>query len=386
MPTTQRPHIGVAVIVIRGGCVLLGQRKNAHGAGTWQFPGGHLEFGESIGACARRELFEETGLTIERMRMGPFTNDYFEAEGKHYVTLFVIAEAVSGVVRLKEPDKCSRWDWFPWPQLPHPPFLPIVNLLKQGFTIDDQPSPASTLKHRLATMASCKTARHLARFFKTGPGDYGEGDIFLGVKVPQLRRLARAHPSADMAVIEDLLRSPIHEHRHLALLLLIQRYEKAGEEQRRDIAAFYLANTAQVNNWDLVDCSAHAILGAHLLKRERTVLYDLVRSPRLWDRRIAMVATWRFIRAGELEDTFQLAERLLADTEDLIHKSVGWMLREAGKRDEAALLAFIDAHYRRIPRTTLRYAIERFPPDRRRLLRNGIVETTHPGSTAHDPA
>ena len=385
MPTKQRPYIGVAVIVVRDGRVLLGRRKNAHGAGTWQFPGGHLEFGESIEDCARRELMEETGLTIERMRMGPFTNDHFEAEGKHYVTLFVIAESTAGEVRLREPDKCSRWDWFPWPQVPHPPFLPIVNLLKQGFTIGDQPSAGSAIKRRLAALACPATARHLSRFFKTGPGDYGEGDIFLGIKVPQLRRLIKAYQTADLAVIEDLLHSPVHEHRHLALLLLIQRYANAGKRERGKIVAFYLANTAYINNWDLVDCSAHAILGDHLLDRERSVLYDLVRSPRLWDRRIAMVATWRFIRTGDVEETFRLAALLLEDSEDLIHKSAGWMLREAGKRDEAALLAFIDDHHGQMPRTMLRYAIERFPADRRRLLRNGIVRPTHLGSTPHDP-
>lgn len=131
-----RPLIGVAIIVVRDGRVLLGKRRNSHGAGTWQFPGGHLEYGESIEACARRELFEETGLTIVRMQRGPFTNDVFEDEQKHYVTLFVIADRTAGDVRLKEPDKCERWEWFRWSQLPRPRFLPIVNLLKQGFAID----------------------------------------------------------------------------------------------------------------------------------------------------------------------------------------------------------------------------------------------------------
>ena len=132
----KRPFIGVAVIVVRQGRVLLGKRKNSHGAGTWQFPGGHLEYGESIEACARRELMEEAGLTIEDMRYGPFTNDFFEAEKKHYVTLFVIADRTTGEPAVREPDKCERWNWFTWAQLPKPRFLPIVNLLKQNFTID----------------------------------------------------------------------------------------------------------------------------------------------------------------------------------------------------------------------------------------------------------
>jgi 8-oxo-dGTP diphosphatase len=136
----KRPYIGVAVIVVRKGRVLLGKRKNTHGAGTWQFPGGHLEYGESIEACARRELMEETGLSIKALRVGPFTNDFFEEEKKHYVTLFVIADRTTGDPVVKEPDKCEGWDWFPWLQLPRPRFLPIVNLLKQNFTIDPPPS------------------------------------------------------------------------------------------------------------------------------------------------------------------------------------------------------------------------------------------------------
>lgn len=133
----QRPYIGVAVIVVRDGRVLLGKRKSAHGAGTWQFPGGHLEYGESIAACARRELFEETGLSVISLRMGPFTNDVFEDEHKHYVTLFVIADQTTGEARVKEPDKCECWGWFRWSQMPKPHFLPIVNLLRQNFTIPE---------------------------------------------------------------------------------------------------------------------------------------------------------------------------------------------------------------------------------------------------------
>jgi mutator protein MutT len=136
MDKDKRPYVGVAVIVVRNGHVLLGKRKNTHGAGTWQFPGGHLEYGESIDACARRELFEETGLSIASLRPGPFTNDIFGKENKHYVTLFVIADGCSGEAQVKEPDKCERWDWFRWSEMPRPRFLPIVNLLKQNFSIE----------------------------------------------------------------------------------------------------------------------------------------------------------------------------------------------------------------------------------------------------------
>ena len=368
----NRPYIGVAVIVVRDGRVLLGKRRNAHGAGTWQFPGGHLEYGESIEACARRELFEETGLSIVSLRMGPFTNDVFEHEKKHYVTLFVIADQTTGDARVKEPDKCERWGWYRWSEMPQPHFLPIANLLNQGFTITEAQSQAAAIKRKMAAMASQERASTLRRFFKTGPGDYGEGDVFLGIKVPELRRLASQHRAADMAVIDDLLRSTVHEHRQIALFLLIQRFRKAGEEERTAIVDFYLTNIEYVNNWDLVDCSAHAIVGAFLLNRDRKILYRLVQAPRLWERRIAIVATWHFIRTGQVADTLKLAALLLGDTEDLIHKSVGWMLREAGKRDQTALVDFLKAHYQRMPRTMLRYAIEQFPETRRRSFLKGI--------------
>jgi mutator protein MutT len=368
MKPANRPYIGVAVIVIRNGRVLLGKRKHAHGAGTWQFPGGHLEYGESIEACARRELFEETGLSILNLRMGPFTNDIFEAEKKHYVTLFVIADQTAGEAGVKEPDKCERWDWFRWSEMPKPQFLPIVNLLRQDYRITEPQSPAAPIQQAMAAMASQERASVLRRFFKTGPGEYAEGDLFLGIKVPELRKLAKRHHAADMAVIDHLLHSSVHEHRQIALFLLIQRFRKAGTDEQAAIFDFYLANTEYVNNWDLVDCSAHAIVGAFLLNRNRGILFRLVQSPNLWERRIAIVATWHFIRAGQVADTLQLATLLLEDPQDLIHKAVGWMLREAGKRDEAALVDFLERHCRRMPRTMLRYAIERFPETLRQTL------------------
>ncbi|BBO87848.1 DNA alkylation repair protein [Desulfosarcina ovata] len=361
----KRPRIGVGVIVIRNGRVLLGKRKNSHGAGTWQFPGGHLEYGESIEACARRELHEETGLSISRLRMGPFTNDIFEKEQKHYVTLFVIAEGTEGDPEVKEPHKCECWEWFRWSAMPTPHFLPITNLLKQNFSIADAEDPAAAITAEMTAMASADQATQLQRFFKTGPGEYAEGDRFLGIKVPRLRQLAKKHAPASMAAIESLLCSPVHEARQLALFLLIGRFQKADPDGQAAIVDFYLAHTRWINNWDLVDCSAHTILGAFLLRRKRGVLYRLVQSENLWERRIAMVATWQFIRAGEIADTMELAARLLQDREDLIHKAAGWMLREAGKHDERALTAFLDTHCLQMPRTMLRYAIERLPEPRR---------------------
>lgn len=154
MDEAKRPYIGVAVIVVRDGRVLLGKRKNAHGAGTWQFPGGHLEYGEAIEDCARRELFEETGMSIVNMRRGPFTNDFFEEERKHYVTLFVIADQTTGEARRLEPDKCDGWDWFPWSDLPRPHFLPVANLLAQKYTLSLPHSPAALIKNKMAALAN----------------------------------------------------------------------------------------------------------------------------------------------------------------------------------------------------------------------------------------
>ena len=366
---SSRPYIGVAVIVVRSGRVLLGMRRNAHGAGTWQFPGGHLEYGESIDACARRELFEETGLSIVDLRRGPFTNDRFTEEHKHYVTLFMIADRTTGTPAVKEPEKCATWEWFRWSDMPRPHFLPIDNLLRQGFSIPSAPSPAAAIREAMAELGNNAKARTLLRFFKTDPGEYAAGDRFLGIPVPSLRRLAASHRDASMAVIEDLLHAEIHEQRQLALLLLVDRFRRADAEEQAAIVDFYLANSAHVNNWDLVDASAHRILGAYLLTRDSSLLDRLARSPDMWERRIAIVATWQFIRAGRTAETMRLAKQLLTDGEDLIHKAVGWMLREVGKRDAAALDGFLRTHYRRMPRTMLRAAIERLPAgDRRAFL------------------
>ncbi|WP_419662798.1 DNA alkylation repair enzyme [Desulfosarcina variabilis str. Montpellier] len=371
MADEKRPTVGVAVIVVRDGCVLLGKRKNAHGAGTWQFPGGHLEYGESIEGCARRELYEETGLSIDACRLGPYTNDIFHEEEKHYITLFVIADQTTGDATVKEPHKCECWAWFKWSEMPTPPFLPIVNLLKQNFAVDAPPSPTAPIKEALQAMANPTRAQKSRRFFKTGRGEYAEDDQFLGIRVPELRKLAKTHRSASMDVIDELLQSPFHEHRQLALFVLTEQFSRSDPAKQKQIVDFYLKNTQQVNNWDLVDASAHVILGAFLLNRDKTVLYQLVSSTSLWDRRIAIVSTWHFIRNGQLDDTFKLATLLMEDEQDLIHKSVGWMLREAGKKDEAALVDFLRKHYQRMPRTMLRYAIERFPETRRQAFLQG---------------
>jgi 3-methyladenine DNA glycosylase AlkD len=228
------------------------------------------------------------------------------------------------------------------------------------------PPNASDIVRALRGAGSPRHAAVLQRFFKTGPGEYGEGDVFLGVRVPAVRKLAARYRDAPLTTVRALLRSPIHEVRLLALLLLVRRFEREGEPERERIYRLYLAHTRWINNWDLVDLSAPNIVGTHLLARSRGPLYRLARSHSLWERRIAVLATLAFIRQGQFADALDIADRLLRDREDLVQKAVGWMLREVGKRDRAAEEAFLRPRCRAMPRTMLRYAIERFPPAARR--------------------
>lgn len=213
--------------------------------------------------------------------------------------------------------------------------------------------------HRLADPARAKV---MQGFFKTGPGQYGQGDVFAGIAVPQSRLMAKKYAHLPLADVGQLLQSEVHEERLVALLILIGKYK--GDPDK--IAKFYLANLGRVNNWDLVDVSAPGILGAHLLNKDRAVLYRLARSKVLWERRVAIISTLAFIRKGEFEDTLKIAEMLLSDRHDLMHKAVGWMLREVGKRDLATEEVFLQKHCRSMPRTALRYAIERLPEQERR--------------------
>lgn len=224
-------------------------------------------------------------------------------------------------------------------------------------------SDASAALHRHADK---QKAVFLQRFFKTGPGEYAQGDVFLGVTAPATRLVAKSFKDLPLTQIAKGLSSRFHEERLLALFILVHQFQKAEESERQVIFDFYLANTAAVNNWDLVDSSASQIVGMHLLTRKRAVLYRLVRSKNLWERRIAMVATHAFIRAEDYADCLKLAEALLGDKHDLMHKASGWMLREVGKRDKATLLGFLDKHHPRMPRVMLRYAIEHLPLARRR--------------------
>lgn len=227
-------------------------------------------------------------------------------------------------------------------------------------------STSRAVQRELRSLASLEKARVLAGFFKTGPGQYGAGDRFLGVTVPLQRRVARAHRDLPLAETAKLLRSPHHEDRLTALLIVVDRFRRGGPVERRRCHAFYLKHLDRVNNWDLVDATAPDLLGA-ALGRNRSLLDRLARSPRLWRRRVAMVATFHFTRHGDAGPALRLACQLLDDPHDLMHKAVGWMLREVGKRvSTSALENFLDRHAARMPRTALRYAIERFPESRRR--------------------
>ncbi|MDB4952127.1 MAG: AlkD-like family protein [Gemmatimonadetes bacterium] len=231
-------------------------------------------------------------------------------------------------------------------------------------------STFAEVRAELQALANPADAEFLQRFFKTGPGEYGEGDRFLGIRVPALRRLVRAHGDLSVDDCGELLRTGAHEERLFALLALVQRYARADAAGKEAIHRLYLASTAQVNNWDLVDSSAESLVGAHLEGGEIDLLETLARSGMLWERRIAIVATFHFIKRGELGPTLRIAEMLLGDAHDLIHKAVGWMLREVGKRDQGAEEDFLRMHCGRMPRTMLRYAIEKFPDElRRRYLR-----------------
>lgn len=209
------------------------------------------------------------------------------------------------------------------------------------------------------------------RYFKTGPGEYGEGDRFLGVMAAPLRKLAREARGLPLREALKLLESPLHEVRSLGLLILVEAYRRGSEELRQSIYDLYLAHTGCINGWDLVDCSAPHIVGAHMRSRSRAPLRMLARSKSLWERRIAILATLHFIRMGEFGPTFEIAKALLGDEEDLIHKAVGWMLREVGKRDRPTLEAFLAEHASAMPRTALRYAVERFPETLRRKVLEG---------------
>ncbi len=229
-------------------------------------------------------------------------------------------------------------------------------------------STAVAIEKALKKHGTKTKARSSSWFFKTGKGQYGYGDVFIGVTVPEQRKVAKHFKDLPLPEIKKLLLSKYHECRLTALIILVAQFNAGDEKTREKIAKFYLVNAKRVNNWDLVDSSAPYILGQYLLHKDRSVLYKLVKSKNLWERRIAILATFWFIREGDFKDALAIGETLLSDTEDLMHKATGWMLREVGKRSRPTLVRFLNAHKATMPRTALRYAIEHFPKNERGVI------------------
>ena len=227
------------------------------------------------------------------------------------------------------------------------------------------------VQKELALLANPEKARVLQRFFKTGIGEYGEGDVFLGITVPKTRSVAKKFAGISFPEIRQLLGSKIHEERLCALLVLVEKFKKAGETERKEVFDFFLENAHFANNWDLVDLSADKIAGEFLFGKGKKILFGLAKSDSIWGRRIAVVSTFAFIKRNHFAETLKISEILLHDKHDLIQKAVGWMLREVGKRDMEAEEAFLKKHCKKMPRTMLRYAIERFPEKKRRAYLDG---------------
>jgi 3-methyladenine DNA glycosylase AlkD len=224
----------------------------------------------------------------------------------------------------------------------------------------------SSLKQALLQLINPERAILANRYFKTGKGEYGEGDIFIGLSNPQVQTLVKEYwKLTDMADVQELINDSIHELRFAGLLVLVIKFPKSSLFQQQEIVDFYLKNVQQINNWDLVDCSAYKILGKFLLNKDRIILYNLANSGHLWSERMAVVSCLEFIKNGQFSDIFNLSEKFLTHKHDLMHKACGWMLREVGKRDELALEEFLDEHLQKMPRTMLRYAIERMEEGKR---------------------
>lgn len=222
-------------------------------------------------------------------------------------------------------------------------------------------------------LANSEIAEHSQRFFKTGVGEYGEGDHFLGIKVPVIRKEVKKFKKEEIKVIIKLLSSKYHEERLFSLIWLVEKYKKGNEEIQESIYEAYIQNLNFVNNWDLVDSSAHLIVGPHLETKDKSILYKFAVSKNLWERRISIMSTFHYIKKGEFVDALKISEILLGDSEDLIHKSVGWMLREIGNRDKDSELLFLKKFYKDMPRTMLRYAIEKFEKPERDKYLKGLI-------------
>jgi 3-methyladenine DNA glycosylase AlkD len=229
------------------------------------------------------------------------------------------------------------------------------------------------LRKKIKLLASPAVAKTMQWFFKTGKGEYGEGDIFAGLKVPTQRELAREFNDLSLTDLKILLNSTVHEERLISLFILVDKYEKGDKNEKEVIFSFYLKNRRGINNWDLVDLSAPKIIGKHLLTKDKSLLFKFALSKNFWERRIAILSTYEFIGNGDYDAAIKIAEMLLFDEHDLIHKAVGWMLREIGKRDLQTEEKFLKIHYKRMPRTMLRYAIEKFPETKRKKYLQGKI-------------
>ena len=230
------------------------------------------------------------------------------------------------------------------------------------------------VSEEIRALADKERAVHSKKFFKTGKGEYGYGDIFLGVRTPQIRLIAKKNISISTTEMKTLIKSKYHEERLLGLIILANKYSKDKDEKvRNQLYKIYVSSFKYVNNWDLVDVTCPHVIGKHLMDKERSILYSWARSEDLWTKRIAIVSTHWFIRKNDLDDTFKIAEILLNDEHDLIHKAVGWMLREAGKRDLEKEEIFLKKHYKNMPRTMLRYSIEKFPEPKRQKYLKGTI-------------
>ena len=231
----------------------------------------------------------------------------------------------------------------------------------------------SEIKKEIKKNTDPRKAELLQRFFKTGPGQYGEGDIFLGLMVPVQRAIVKKYKDLSLKDLKVLLNSGIHEERLIALLILVEQYKKGDEQKKEDIFTFYHLHRKRINNWDLVDLTAHSISGSYLMDKDKSLLYKLAESENIWDRRIAVMSTFYFIKYNVFDDALCIAEKLINDSHDLIHKAVGWMLREIGNRDMNTEEGFLEKHYKKMPRTMLRYAIEKFPEKRRLAYLKGTI-------------
>ena len=225
-----------------------------------------------------------------------------------------------------------------------------------------------TITNKLQALSDAEKREIFPKFFKAGKGEYGEGDRFLGVTVPNIRAIAKLHKDISIEEIRELIQSEWHEVRLCALIIMVEKSKKKDEALRKELFNLYLSQTKRINNWDLVDLSCRFIIGEYLLDKSRDILYHLAQSPLLWDNRIAIVSTYAFIRKGQLEDTYALSDIMMQHPHDLMHKAIGWMLREAGKRNPERLYDYVMSHRADMPRTMLRYAIEKFSPKERTIL------------------